>query len=87
MRHLSGESALFCRIFTEGLFKLWPEGNKKFRITPTLPGQLTHLKLDGWKLAGHRICVEMERGHACRIYKDGILLTECEIGKEIVICL
>lgn len=87
MRHLSGESALFCRIITEGLFKLWPEGSKKFRITPTLPGQLTHLKLDGWHLAGHRVCLELERGHACKIYKDGELLTECEIGEEIVISL
>ena len=87
MRHLSGESGLFCRIVTEGLLKLWPEGNKKFRITPTLPGQLTHLKLDGWCLAGHRVCVELERGHLCKIYKDGTLLTECELGKEIVIQL
>ena len=87
MRHLSGESGLFCRIITEGLFKMWPEGNKKYRITPTLPGQLTHLKLDGWRLAGHRVCVELERGHLCKIYKDGALLTECEMGKEIVIQL
>jgi len=87
MRHLSGESALFCRIFTEGLFKMWPEGNKKFRITPTLPGQLTHLTLDGWCLAGHRVRLEMERGHACRIYKDGALLAECPLGEETVIAL
>ena len=87
MRHLSGESALFCRIFTEGLLKLWPEGNKKFRIAPTLPGQLTHLKLDGLHLAGHRVCVELERGHACKIYKDGQLLCQCEMGEEIVISL
>jgi hypothetical protein len=85
MRHLSGESALFCRIFTEGLFKMWPLGGGKYAVTPTLPGQLTHLKLDGWKLGGHSVCVELERGHLCKIYKDGTLLTECEMGKETVI--
>ncbi len=85
MRHLSGESALFCRIIPEGLFKLWPLGNGKYSVTPTLPGQLTHLKFDGWHLGGHRVCLEMERGHACRIYRDGVLLTQCEMGKETVI--
>jgi len=85
MRHLSGESALFCRILTEGLFKMWPLGDGKYSVTPTLPGQLTHLKFDGWYLGGHRICLEMERGHSCKIYKDGVLLTECEIGREVVV--
>ncbi len=84
-RQLSGESALFCRIIPEGLFKLWPLGDGKYSVTPTLPGQLTHLKFDGWHLGGHRICLEMERGHACKIYKDGALIAQCEIGKETVI--
>ncbi len=85
MRHLSAESALFCRIITEGLFKLWPLGRGKYSVTPTLPGQLTHLKLDGWNLGGHKIRVEMERGHQCKIYKDGTLLLTCENGETVVI--
>ena len=39
-RHLSSESALYCRIFTEGLFGLLPTGLDRFRCTPRLP--------DGW---------------------------------------
>jgi hypothetical protein len=39
-RHLSSESALYCRIFTEGLFGLRPTGLDRFRCTPRLP--------DGW---------------------------------------
>ncbi|MBO5247984.1 MAG: hypothetical protein J6B54_01650 [Clostridia bacterium] len=85
MRHLSGESALFCRIIPEGLFKMWPLGSGKYSITPTLPGQLTHLKFDGWRLGGHRICLDMERGKPCKVYKDGVLLAQCEIGKEFVL--
>lgn len=87
MRHLSGESALFCRILPEGLFKLWPEGNGRFRLCPRLPGQLTHLKLDGLMLAGRRICIELERGHPCKIYADGSLWTECEMFEDVVLDL
>ncbi len=39
-RHLSSESALYCRIFTEGLFGLRPTGLASFHCTPRLP--------DGW---------------------------------------
>jgi len=38
--HLSSESALDCRIFTEGLFGILPTGLDRFRCTPRLP--------DGW---------------------------------------
>ncbi len=39
-RHLSAESGLYCRIFTEGLFGMRPTGLKSFEMTPRLP--------DGW---------------------------------------
>ena len=39
-RHLSSESALYCRIFTEGLFGIYPSGLNGFRCKPSLP--------DGW---------------------------------------
>ena len=39
-RHLSSESGLYCRIFTEGLFGMRPTGLDRFRCTPRLP--------DGW---------------------------------------
>jgi hypothetical protein len=37
---LSAESALYCRVFTEGLFGLRPIGLRSFTVTPQLP--------DGW---------------------------------------
>lgn len=37
MAHLSAESALYCRVFTEGLLGLKPTGLKSFRIKPNLP--------------------------------------------------
>jgi len=36
-RHLSAESALYCRIITEGLFGIRPSGLGRFEITPRLP--------------------------------------------------
>jgi hypothetical protein len=36
-RHLSAESALYCRIYTEGLFGLRPTGLTAFECTPRLP--------------------------------------------------
>ncbi|MBK8700427.1 MAG: hypothetical protein IPN29_13215 [Saprospiraceae bacterium] len=39
-RHLSAESGLYCRIYTEGLFGIRPTGLNSFTVTPRLP--------DGW---------------------------------------
>jgi hypothetical protein len=36
-RHLSAESGLYCRIFTEGLFGIRPTGLHSFSLTPRLP--------------------------------------------------
>lgn len=39
-RHLSAESGLYCRVFTEGLFGIRPTGLHSFTMNATLP--------DGW---------------------------------------
>jgi len=44
-RHLSAESALYCRVYTEGMFGLRPTGFSSFLVTPRLP--------EGW--AGMRL--------------------------------
>ncbi|MEN8153004.1 MAG: hypothetical protein ABFR75_03205 [Acidobacteriota bacterium] len=36
-RHLSAESGLYCRIFTEGMFGIRPVGLRSFELTPRLP--------------------------------------------------
>ena len=87
MRHLSGESALFCRIFTEGLLKLFPQGDGTYTLYPRLPGQLTNLTLDGLYLSGHRIKLELQRGHDCKIYKDGVLFMECPQNQTVTVDL
>jgi cellobiose phosphorylase len=44
-RHLSAESGLYCRIFTEGLFGIRPVGLNSFTITPQLPEGWDFMKL------------------------------------------
>ncbi len=36
-RHLSAESGLYCRIFTEGMFGIRPVGFKRFTMKPSIP--------------------------------------------------
>jgi hypothetical protein len=44
-RHLAAESALYCRIFTEGLFGIRPNGLHSFVATPHLPRNWDRMKL------------------------------------------
>ncbi|MBF4466819.1 hypothetical protein [Flavobacterium sp. LC2016-12] len=44
-RHLSAESGLYCRIFTEGLFGIRPTGLHSFDFTPRLPKSWPVMKL------------------------------------------
>ena len=43
-RHLSAESGLYCRIFTEGLFGIRPVSLNSFTITPQLPSDWNYMK-------------------------------------------
>jgi hypothetical protein len=48
-RHLSAESALYCRTVTEGLFGINPTGLRKFTMTPFLPKGWKYMKLKNIK--------------------------------------
>lgn len=45
MAHLSAESGLYCRVFTEGLFGIVPTGLDSFKCTPRLPGDWNQMSL------------------------------------------
>ena len=45
-RHLSAESALYCRVVTEGLFGFRPTGLNEFTITPQLPEMWETMSLE-----------------------------------------
>jgi hypothetical protein len=44
-RHLSAESALYCRVITEGIFGFRPTGLNSFSITPQLPAGWNEMSL------------------------------------------
>jgi hypothetical protein len=44
-RHLSAESGLYCRIYTEGLFGMRPVGFNSFDMTPRLPKEWNKMAL------------------------------------------
>jgi hypothetical protein len=44
-RHLSAESGLYCRIFTEGMFGMRPTGFNSFVMTPRLPKEWDKMAL------------------------------------------
>jgi hypothetical protein len=44
-RHLSAESGLYCRIYTEGLFGIRPTGLHSFKLSPRMPSSWQSMSL------------------------------------------
>jgi hypothetical protein len=61
MAHLSAESALYCRIFTEGLLGLEPTGFDSFLLRPNLPAKWDHLELFNIKAFGTAVDIHLKR--------------------------
>lgn len=51
-RHLSAESALYCRVITEGLFGFRPVGLTSFSLTPQLPESWNEMTLKNLIVSG-----------------------------------
>jgi len=61
-RHLSAESALYCRVITEGLFGFRPTGLNSFSITPRLPGEWNEMSMKNIVAFGSKkIDINVER--------------------------
>lgn len=78
MAHLSAESALYCRIFTEGLLGIEPTGFNSFLLRPNLPAQWNHLELKKIEAFNTSITINLKRE------KDLLRLTVSQKGKIIV---
>ncbi|MDB5910555.1 MAG: hypothetical protein JWP34_4669 [Massilia sp.] len=59
--HLSAESGLYCRIYTEGLFGIRPTGFDSFHCTPRLPRGWDRMALRSVKAFGRDFDLEVER--------------------------
>lgn len=60
-RHLSAESGLYCRVYTEGLFGIRPTGLKTFRLTPYLPDEWDEMALRKISAFGSEFDIEIKR--------------------------
>ncbi|MCF0072881.1 hypothetical protein LZD49_20550 [Dyadobacter sp. CY261] len=60
-RHLATESALYCRIYTEGLFGLRPTGLHSFAISPTLPSKWNFMRLQNVDAFGEKFDIVVDR--------------------------
>ncbi len=77
MKHLSAESALYCRIFIEGLFGIEPTGFNKIRLAPQLPASWNDISLKNVFLSDETYDINLKRHH------DQIILTIFKKGKIV----
>lgn len=63
-RHLSAESGLYCRIFTEGLFGIRPTGLDSFQLIPRLPKDWDQMELNHIRTFGKDIDISVKRINA-----------------------
>ena len=60
-RHLSAESALYCRVITEGLWGIRPEGFNTFSFSPKLPDNWNSMALRNIKAFNHKFDIKVKR--------------------------
>ena len=66
-RHLSAESGLYCRIITEGLFGICPEGMRSFKITPHMPTSWNEMSLKQMRAFGSAVDIKVTRTGAGKL--------------------
>jgi len=66
-RHLSAESALYCRVITEGVFGIIPTGLNSFHCTPHLPPKWNTMALHSVRAFGREFDLMVERSGKDRI--------------------
>jgi cellobiose phosphorylase len=78
MAHLSAESALYCRLFTEGMLGLEPTGFHSFTLHPNLPSKWDHLTISNIKAFNTSFDVNLRRD------KGKLQLQVVQQGKVVV---
>ncbi len=89
MKHLSAESALYCRIFIEGLLGIEPTGFGTIKMTPRLPEGWNSIELNQVYLQGKPFDISIApKGKKLKISikKEGrtVFETESKKGKDVI---
>lgn len=82
-RHLSGESALFCKVITEGILSMIPTGLSSFTLKPTLPVALDHLYLTNIKAYGGVFDILLDKEGFKVISANGDMLASGKNGELV----
>ena len=85
-RHLSGESALFCKVITEGILAMRPTGLKSFTLNPVLPTGLDHLYLTNIKAFGSVFGVKLTKEGFTVIGEKEKVLATGSYGTSVTVC-
>ncbi len=84
-RHLSGESALFVRIITEGLFGIIPESLYSFSFIPNLPEDIKFMNLKSIRICGAVFDIFVKKDK-WQVQKNGKTVSEgITNGERVVI--
>ncbi|MBO9634365.1 MAG: hypothetical protein J7578_14720 [Chitinophagaceae bacterium] len=81
-RHLSAESGLYCRIYTEGIFGMRPTGFNSFDCSPKLPKEWNEMALKNIHSFGHVFDLKVQRAGAGKLE---VMITENGKGKKYTI--
>ena len=81
-RHLSAESALFCKVVVEGILDLTPAGLNSFTLKPTLPDGLDHLVLTNIRAYGGIFGITLTHEGWRVTRSDGQVLAEGKNGES-----
>ena len=85
MRHLSGESSLYCKIFLDGILGIVPHGFDSFEFCPRLPKKLERFALRNIHAYGNVFDIELDVSGARVKLADGTLVYSGDIGKRAVV--
>lgn len=90
-RHLSAESGLYGRIFTEGVFGIRPTGLHRFSLSPRLPQAWTRMSLRRIRAFGTTFDIEVERAGRqrlrVRVVRDGRPVVDRKIKEgDAIVC-
>lgn len=82
-RHLSAESGLYCRIYTEGLMGLRPTGFRSFDITPRLPADWDYARLRHVRAFGDDFDIDVTREADGKLRIKVLRAESCILDKVI----
>ncbi|MDQ2777410.1 MAG: hypothetical protein M3Y57_21215 [Acidobacteriota bacterium] len=81
--HLSAESALYARIYIEGLFGIEPTGLASFRVIPHLPQHWSRMQLDRVFAFGQLFDLHIERIQSGAVHVDVKTAEDRESSQDV----